>query len=61
MDEKRAKKTLYWGNKVLYPIQNCRKIRYDDPTAYPKLGMATYTKEIVIINFKYSLANIINI
>ena len=61
MGQKKGKKTLYWGDKVLYPTQNCRKIQYDNPTAYQRFRMATYTKEIVIIKQSYSLASMITV
>ena len=30
MSQKKDKKTLYWGDKILYPTRNCRKIQYDN-------------------------------
>ena len=48
MGQKKYKKTLYWGDKVWFPIPNCRKIQYNSHTEYSKFGMANYTNEIVI-------------
>ena len=49
MGQTKGKKTYYWWDKVLYPIRYGRKIYYENPTAYQKFRIATYTKEIGIL------------
>ena len=50
--------SLHW---VEYGKQFVEKNQYDNKNRYPKFGMDTQTKEIVMIKQRYGFSNIINV